>query len=205
MAVLGVDVSPAAVELANRNLEYNVQRGLLSTRARSEVHFRRGDVLGYQSSDVPGLEEVLRDGIFAPDDLRISTLGVDEHRECDVLVSNPPYISPSSFRDGTTARSVRIFEPALALVPPTTMQDSAARTCDQGDLFYHHIVALSFKLRPRLTVLECGDRLQAERVVAICEGFMEGSGRKPQVGIHPSADESNANQACAVILVRPDI
>ncbi|OJD11721.1 hypothetical protein AJ78_07557 [Emergomyces pasteurianus Ep9510] len=35
-----------------------------------------------------------------------------------VLVSNPPYISPTQFINGTTARSVRKYEPRLALVPP---------------------------------------------------------------------------------------
>lgn len=193
MAVLGVDLSTAAIELANRNLEHNLQRGLLSSRARSEVHFRRGNVLSDQSSGVvPGVEEVLRD---------VSLHGCPSG-SWDVLISNPPYISPSSFRDGTTARSVRIFEPTLALVPPTGARDPEARNCSQGDLFYHRIVALSFKLRPRLTVLECGDRVQAERVMAICRGFMGDLSDGSHIEVYPSAHEGDVSQACAVILTR---
>jgi methylase of polypeptide subunit release factors len=192
MAVLGVDLSTAAIELANRNLKHNLQRGLLSSRARSEVHFRRGNVLSDQSSGVPGVEEVLRD---------VSLHGCPSG-SWDVLISNPPYISPSSFRDGTTARSVRIFEPTLALVPPTGARDPEARNRSQGDLFYHRIVALSFKLRPRLAVLECGDRVQAERVVAICRGFMEDLSDRPHIEVYPSADGGDVSQACAVILTR---
>ncbi|RMJ27645.1 Methyltransferase [Aspergillus sp. HF37] len=194
MAVLGIDLSTAAIELANRNLEHNLQRGLLSSRARSEVHFRRGNVLGDQSSGVPGVEEVLRDVSRRGCPLD-STLPAQGDPEWDVLISNPPYISPSSFRDGTTARSVRIFEPTLALVPPTGVRDPEARNCSQGDLFYHRIVALSFKLRPRLSVLECGDRVQAERVVAICRGFMEDLSDRSHIDVYPSADEGDVSQA----------
>src|SRR5699024_1319421 len=93
--------------------------------------------------------------------------------ECDVLISNPPYISLTSFRDGTTARSVRVFEPTLALVPPVSKDCQGQENCDQGDLFYHSLVAISLKLRTRLAVLECGDRIQAKRVVSICQGFIE--------------------------------
>ncbi|OAX80139.1 hypothetical protein ACJ72_05538 [Emergomyces africanus] len=35
-----------------------------------------------------------------------------------IVVSNPPYISPAQFINGTTARSVRKYEPRIALVPP---------------------------------------------------------------------------------------
>lgn len=175
MSILGVDLSPAAVALANRNLEHNLRRGLLSNRARSEVHFRRADVLGRNASGVPGVEDVLE-------------------TDCDVLISNPPYISPASYHDGTTSRSVRIFEPALALVPPNTGNNPGA-TPNQGDLFYHHLVALASKLRARLTVLECGDRMQAERVVGICQGF---TGAGWQAEIYPS--EGEVGHACAVVV-----
>jgi hypothetical protein len=36
------------------------------------------------------------------------------------------------------------------------------------DLFYQRLILLSFDLQVGLTVLECGDRLQAERVRAAC-------------------------------------
>ncbi|KAJ5261878.1 hypothetical protein N7505_008745 [Penicillium chrysogenum] len=84
---------------------------------------------------------------------------------CDLLISNPPYISQTEFRNGTTARSVRRFEPKLALVPPHS--GSGVEDCMPEDIFYHRILTLAFKLRAKLTVLECGDSHQASRVVAL--------------------------------------
>ncbi|KAG2417178.1 hypothetical protein HFD88_008396 [Aspergillus terreus] len=139
MSIVGIDLSPPAVRLATDNLAHNLHLGLLSSRAKSDVHFRRGDVLGTRHGGPPG-------------------------PQCDVLVSNPPYISPRSFWDGTTARSVRIFEPRLALVPPSLPSPSDRKFTRQEDLFYHVLVELFFKLRAKLAVFECGSRLQAERV-----------------------------------------
>lgn len=184
MAIVGIDISPAAIELANRNLHHNLRLGLLSNRALAEVQFRRGNVLGNQANNAPRVEEVLRDYMPFSD----GNLG------CDVLISNPPYISPTSFRDGTTARSVRIFEPTLALVPP------GPRICNQGDLFYHSLIAMSFKLRTKLTILECGDRMQANRVVAICRDFIEKERKHYELLVEVFPNAGVDNEACAVII-----
>lgn len=193
IAILGVDISPAAIELANRNLQHNLELGLLSNRALAEVHFRQGNVLGSEGSPIPDVGEVLRDHMSSP----------DGKLECDVLISNPPYISPTSFRDGTTARSVRIFEPTLALVPPVGKDYPGQGDCNQGDLFYHSLVAISLKLRTKLAVLECGDRIQAKRVVSICQGFIEKEQKHHDllVEIYPNCPE---NEACAVIMREHD-
>jgi hypothetical protein len=134
----------------------------LSDRALQEVQFFQGDVLcnGHQHSDI---YEILRE--YAHSQAVPETLGRDEDLRWDVLVSNPPYISAKSFRDGTTARSVRIFEPTIALVPPHWMHPSVTGLRKE-DLFYQRLILLSFDLQVGLTVLECGDRLQAERVTA---------------------------------------
>lgn len=102
----------------------------------------------------------------------------------DLLISNPPYISPSDFRNGTTARSVRLFEPRLALVPPINPSPSlnananASANANTGDIFYQRLLELSLAVRARLTVLECGDKKQAERVIEMFRGMSEAQGRK---------------------------
>lgn len=96
----------------------------------------------------------------------------------DLLISNPPYISPSDFRNGTTARSVRLFEPRLALVPPINYSPSLNANANTGDIFYQRLLELSLAVRARLTVLECGDKKQAERVIEMFRGMSEAQGRK---------------------------
>lgn len=200
--VLGIDISTTAVNLAKRNLEHNIRLGLLPNRSSSEIHFYQGDVLGHYSEDIPGVEGILETYLS-------SGLEQSNTPEWDLLVSNPPYISPTSFEDGTTARSVRTFEPKLALVPPCSM-DSMTGACKQEDVFYYHLIALSFKLSTRLTVLECGSRQQGDRVAALCKDFM---GRQQQdhlrsmsIDIWPDVENghycNNGDEPCAVIMRR---
>lgn len=157
-SIVGIDISPVAVKLGDDNLAHNVRLGLLSDRAKGDIHFRQGSVLPVPRGDIPGVEDILQD---------FPRYSSNDGPRCDVLVSNPPYIAPDSIWDGTTARSVRIFEPALALVPPTTASPCIYESIRREDIFYYYIFHLGFKLRPNLIVLECGSRVQAERVVGI--------------------------------------
>ncbi|KAK9647091.1 hypothetical protein HCH54_005812 [Aspergillus fumigatus] len=163
VSVLGVDASSRAVDLARRNLHYNARLDHLSGRAIQEVQFLQGDVLRCKEDGHPDIYEILQEYSH----LQAIELGQDENIRWDVLVSNPPYISAKSFQDGTTARSVRIFEPTIALVPPHWMHTSMFGLHEE-DLFYQRLILLSFDLQVGLTVLECGDRLQAERVRNAC-------------------------------------
>lgn len=166
--ILGIDISPAAIQLATRNMNHNLQLGLLSDRSCTEVHFHQGDVLGHDNGHIPRIEEILE--THTPQCTKGS--GPRESFDWDVMISNPPYISPNSLRNGTTARSVRLFEPELALVPPpANMNYPTTMDYRREDIFYHHLIALSFKLSIRLTVLECGSHQQGSRVVAICKAF----------------------------------
>lgn len=185
MQVIGVDISPKALRLAQRNLQHNVQRGLLAHRASTEVKFDRADVLGCNDGPISAVEQILLK--FA----RPTSTGLGSG--CDLLISNPPYISPSNLRDGTTARSVRRFEPRLALVPPdsTSSSFSAGRGRPE-DIFYHRILTLSIKLRPRITVLECGDLMQARRVVALHEQLSSEQSEDVGAGIWPSTEQELA-------------
>ncbi|GAD99333.1 S-adenosylmethionine-dependent methyltransferase [Paecilomyces variotii No. 5] len=170
--ILGVDLSPTAVRLAMTNLKHNMASGALQSRAITDVRFRQGDVLGRRDTDIPSVEDVL--GCGSIESLHNSDHAFEDGHKWDVLISNPPYVSPVAFRDGTTSRSVRTYEPKLALVPPTTSSCHVKQGTDilpQEDTFYPSLLRLSSKLRVRLTVLECGDPQQAQRLLQLAESF----------------------------------
>ena len=187
LRILGIDISPIALNLAQRNLNHNVERGLLTRRAFTDIQFHRANVLGQKNDSVPIVEEILSRHFDNPGILDASS----PEFGCDLLISNPPYMSTSDFRNGTTSRSVRLFEPRLALVPPAV--DSAMPSgCKAEDIFYHSILALSLKLRTKITVLETGDIMQARRVV---EMFHEMNPEKPEtfhVEIWPNTEQDLA-------------
>ncbi|KAJ5204048.1 uncharacterized protein N7498_004927 [Penicillium cinerascens] len=186
MIVLGVDLSPIALNLAQKNLDHNVDKGLLSRRASTDIHFQRADVLGRSDSSIPAVEEVLPK-YFS----QSGALSEPSATRCDLLISNPPYISASEFRDGTTARSVRLFEPRLALVPPATGSTEDAQDRPE-DIFYRRILTLSIKLQAKVTVLECGDMTQAGRVVEMYTAMTSSHSDHSSAEIWPSTERDLA-------------
>lgn len=86
--------------------------------------------------------------------------------ETDIVITNPPYISARSFNTDVS-RSVRIWEPKLALVPPVV---PGAKTVDHL-LFYRRILQLNKdRFKSKILVMEVEDQRQAEDVVRIaCE------------------------------------
>ncbi|KLJ12045.1 hypothetical protein EMPG_09611 [Blastomyces silverae] len=145
LQLCGVDISPRALRLARENLKHNIKLGRLDQRAREEVSFVRADVLSDNMHAV--LNGVWRGGklghittaaagnFSSSSETIIPLENSDTHTSSNIstpkptspepdtntvtiLLSNPPYISPAQFTNGTTARSVRKFEPKLALVPP---------------------------------------------------------------------------------------
>lgn len=152
LKITGVDISLPALSLAQENLKHNMQLGHLAHTAMTDIRFHRADVLahGIDGIDsIPSIEAILQ------------TQLISDQGGCDLLISNPPYISQTDYRNGTTARSVRRFEPQLALVPPLRGDED----CRPEDIFYHRILTLALKLKAKITVLECGDILQANRVI----------------------------------------
>ena len=102
LKVKGVDISPSAIDLARTNLSYTILSSQIPPTAREDITFGQADIL-----DPSFLQTLLTEdtGRKAPE-------------KWDILVSNPPYISPSGFAH-STARSVRNYEPRIALVPPS--------------------------------------------------------------------------------------
>ncbi|KAK5656132.1 hypothetical protein OQA88_4892 [Cercophora sp. LCS_1] len=145
LAIHGVDISPKAVSLARRNLRHNVLHRLLSPPSRPN------QIITFHQAD-----------IFSPSIL--SDLGLTDTKKPDLLISNPPYISTRSFaRD--TARSVRNYEPKLALVPERTKDEVDELNSNEADIFYAQLLVLSRMLRPKRVLFEVADLEQAKRVI----------------------------------------
>ncbi|KAI4223207.1 MAG: hypothetical protein L6R36_005608 [Xanthoria steineri] len=134
LRICGVDISPTAVHLARRNLLHNSREGLLPASASSHIDFVQGDVLSKE--------------------------GLWKEAEYDVVVSNPPYVSPAHYAR-TTTRSVRNYEPKLALVPECS--DGSDELV--GDAFYPRVVSLAQNMKAKILVMEVGSVQQARRVV----------------------------------------
>lgn len=160
----GYDISEKALRLARENLTLQLKRsedrsaahqGDDQARHKSllQVEFQHFDVLAANAARET-MQDVVR-GILP------ST--------CDVLISNPPYISRSDYTR-TTTRSVRRFEPRLALVPPPSSRKLGShdnRHDQSGDLFYPHLLDLAERLSAKFVLLEVADLEQAQRVAAM--------------------------------------
>ncbi|KAJ5441359.1 hypothetical protein N7491_003765 [Penicillium cf. griseofulvum] len=187
LEITGVDISPKALGLAQENLKHNLQLGQLEPSAATDIRFHRADVLGHGSDNsVPSIESILQ----THPNLGPTVTPPDEESGCDLLISNPPYISQTEFRNGTTARSVRRFEPKLALVPPYS--GSGMEDCMPEDIFYYRILTLSFKLKAKFTVLECGDSNQANRVVALHKRLASAESGQFSAEVWPSREQDLA-------------
>lgn len=140
--ILGIDISPKAIALANRNLHHNIELGHLPQSAKKDVRFLQADILSENTF---------------------------ERSKWDMVISNPPYISPHGFNKNTS-RSVRHFEPRIALVPPCggiNRTDLTAAEMDSsiGDAFYPKLIDIAEKSNACLLLVEVADLEQATRVI----------------------------------------
>ncbi|QGA21902.1 hypothetical protein EYB26_009616 [Talaromyces marneffei] len=167
LTIVGIDVDPQAIKLSQKNKLHNIRRGLLSSRAENEVYFIKFDILHSIQSGNSSLMGTLQSHFHAS----------STNNTWDVLISNPPYISPSNLINGTTTRSVRRYEPIKALVPPVVdssiWQDSGFEYVAREDIFYAVLLSLVDQLCVKVTVLECGDLEQAQRVVTMARALFE--------------------------------
>ncbi|KAF2744554.1 S-adenosyl-L-methionine-dependent methyltransferase [Sporormia fimetaria CBS 119925] len=143
LQLLGIDISPSALALA----KHNAQR-LTNDTPHISIEFLRSNIL----STAP------------PDSLAHTLTTHSQPTTWEILISNPPYISPSAFWKSTT-RSVRGFEPKLALVPPA-LKPGIGDT-EQGDVFYSRLLAVAEEVGARVVLVEVADLEQAGRVARI--------------------------------------
>lgn len=143
LEILGIDISPIAVALAKRNLSHNIALGNLPRAAKDQIRFAEADIF---------CEEFLEQGGW------------------DIIISNPPYISPRSFsRD--TSRSTRNYEPKIALVPSdsqslSTEVEAANIDISIGDSFYPRLLDVAERSNAKILLVEVADMEQARRIVA---------------------------------------
>lgn len=172
LRLVGMDISSTAVQLARDNLrlQNDAQRGekgRCSARIESlaATRFIQADVL--RSEDDIGNTQCMT-VLSALQQLHKP----GPRPEYDVLISNPPYISSKAFRT-TTSRSVRKFEPKLALVPDNA---SGTPSAHDGDIFYPRLLDLVEQLNVKIVLFEVADMDQAERVasLAIGQGIWDG-------------------------------
>ncbi|KFZ14281.1 hypothetical protein V501_03312 [Pseudogymnoascus sp. VKM F-4519 (FW-2642)] len=149
--VTGIDISPTALALARLNTTHN-SPPLSSTHAR----FASGDVLASGAALLDEAHRAREDEGWYGDE------------RFDVVTANPPYISRLGFnRD--TERSVRNFEPRLALVP----EEDRIGGVDKGrpeDIFYGTIVEKAEGVGAKILIMEVAGTEQAGRVARIVRG-----------------------------------
>ena len=192
LEILGIDISETALRLAKHNLLYNLEHGNLHSTAKNDISFVRANVLvepirtvaGQQDSP-PDSEHQVSDadlGVEVPSTCQILH-GEDHGKNWDILIANPPYISPRKFEPGgTTARSVRRWEPQLALVPrplasffwPNVKRSEHSIQLERGDEFYPTLLELARSVDAKAVVLEVGDDGQALRVRQMATQFFTG-------------------------------
>ncbi|KAF3180686.1 hypothetical protein TWF788_006710 [Orbilia oligospora] len=172
--VLGIDVSEPALKLATRSLEYNIGKGLLPTDARRDVGFCKGNVLDpepsiYGEGGDQGLSYLGKSGVH--DDIK-SFFGSEDQGDyggtLDILIANPPYVSANGYWEDTE-RSVRLYEPEIALVPPEKRPENVSDNFLREDFFYPAIEEFAAYFKSKAIVFETGGDKQSGRVKAMLE------------------------------------
>ena len=153
LRIVGVDISDKSLGLANHNLRKNE----IGNEARNGMtNFAKADVLTSpfdeltEGTPLP-VRNVLNYNRWSP--------------FWDILISNPPYISPSAYWK-TTMRSVRKYEPKLALVPSPR---SKFNDTQQGDMFYPRLLKIAEEVEAKVVLLEVADIEQALRVARLAQ------------------------------------
>jgi hypothetical protein len=158
-----------------------VEEGVLPSKPN--LRFLRADILAdkenEEGSEIPSLDAALEQ--YASTSISTSAVTTGKGRgNWDILISNPPYISPAAFAH-TTTRSVKRYEPRLALVPPYTssLHPSSAtplQDSEHGDLFYPRLLTLASSLNTKVLLFEVADLEQARRVARMArkQGVWEG-------------------------------
>ena len=152
----GWDISEDAISLAKENLAHNVRLGHVKLSCDNHLRF---DVVDIFDLDYKLLRLLIKLSNQKTNDVKV-----------DIIISNPPYISQEAFKRETT-RSVRNWEPRLALVPAKLPPSQLSMGIDGADIFYQRLLVLhSDVFRSQLLVMEVGDEAQAIRVARMALG-----------------------------------
>jgi methylase of polypeptide subunit release factors len=162
LRIIGLDISPLAVALSNENLKRNLKKGILQESAIGKVdHQRDGrSDSAILAQRVPQVQFMAHD-IFHGLPKWIGSL--------DIIISNPPYISNAKFNT-ETSRSVRNWEPKLALVPQSRSflrPRHGPSISEPEDVFYDQLLSIHRGSFCKFLVMEVGDEEQAIRVVSL--------------------------------------
>ena len=153
--ICGIDISPTAIELAKKNLKHNVALQRFSLGERQE------DIAWFTI-----------DNVFEPTSAEDSR-GNWVDMKWDILVSNPPYVSPTGFHQ-TTSRGVRNWEPKEALVPlkAVACASDGDGVADErvGDAFYPSLLDIAEQVKAKVVLFEVADMEQAKRVAGMVIG-----------------------------------
>jgi methylase of polypeptide subunit release factors len=203
---VGLDISPKAVALADENLAFNINRGHLPAFPRSKEqdeelkqalqgkipgykrrsHLKGHKLLQYLKKQKVKDERVLGIDPTAPIQFRehdIFTSLLRPLGDFNIIISNPPYISRSSFLS-TTSHSVQKYEPRLALVPEATYSPGSERwirrsmdwkarrkgdaeLAEDADIFYRQLLRIYDRSSSSVLLMEVGDQEQAIRVTKL--------------------------------------
>lgn len=152
--ILGIDKSPRALSVArlNKSLYFRT-----NPSASNDIEFQLADVFRW-TVESPSLKDQI---LSTADKSRVPTW--------DIVIANPPYVSKSTYFSSTTERSVRGYEPRMALMF-TSSCTSEFRTITKfhsGDEFYEPIMAIANSAQAQILLIEVGSKSQAERVARL--------------------------------------
>ncbi|KAJ9603291.1 hypothetical protein H2200_012069 [Cladophialophora chaetospira] len=166
--ILGVDLSPKAINIARKNLELNNSKNLLHPDSYTTVSFQRMDVLDLarkaDEGEAPdfGIRKLLNAAAAGVPEENLSQENLTA--PWDMVIANPPYISPKDYAlGGKTEPSVRDYEPKEALVP-VDMGRFLPSGIIVADLFYQPLIRIARAVDAKLLVMEVGGSGQALRV-----------------------------------------
>ncbi|KAK5052078.1 hypothetical protein LTR84_002882 [Exophiala bonariae] len=182
LEILGLDISERAINLARANLRSNVEKGHLHLEALTDIQFAKCDIRDVDSiPDELYIETVVGGNGTTHASFRPKSKDRDEHNTSwDIVIANPPYISKKEFiGSGVVEKSVRRYEPRLALIPPDDAQ--AADQPNQPDLFYRLLLSIAGKLHASILIMEVGDTAQASRVLRLASKKLASDDTQPQI------------------------